>query len=425
MERSIQRVLVACRGESGAAVGRRVESADLEAVALYADVDALDTWLDEVAYATRIATDDGDPYFDGLKIVSAALDSGCDAVHPGSSRVARSAEHAHMVMNVGLAWIGSPPAALQACADRLGVRRVAHNIGLPVLGSSPPVERSDIPAAIARFGGGVRVASTVRGRPAWRSDGTEPLDAALERLGPGPFVVERLLPHARHLVVGVLGDSGGNVLLLGDHERSIARDGRVRVRESPAPGLDDATRARLAEALPKLVAALGVVGIGAVEILTGADGRWWVHDVIPALFDGFPLHEEIYGLDIVQAQTRLASGETLGWEQSEIRAAGCGVELTVCATGPGELDGLTLPEGASTVRAEGVAVDPAHDPVLARLVVSGPMRHALLVRARAELARIVVSGVSHDTAELAELLADPRVWEGRVETGMFDERPVS
>ncbi len=421
MQRTIQRVLVACRGEAGAAVARRIEASGLEAVALYADADAEDSWLDEVSYATRIATDDGDPYQDGWKIVSAALDAGCDAVHPGTSPVATRAEHAHMVLNVGLAWIGAPPAALEACADRAEIRRRARELGLPVLASSPPLaDRTEVPAWIAKLGEPARVTSARRGRPAWHSGVAEPLDAAFERLAGDPVVVERYLPHVRHVLVGVVGDASGNVLLLGDHERSLVRDGLVRVRESPAPPLDARQRARIAEALPKLVTALGVAGVGAVELLVGEDGRWWLHDVVPALFDGFALHEEVYGLDLVHAQCRLAAGETLGWRQDEIASAGVGAELTLCATGAGELEEFSLPDGASTVRVEGGRVDPARDPILARLVVGGPMRHALLVRARAALEHAKIVGVPHDTAALAALLADPRVWEGRTETGLFE-----
>lgn len=426
MERTIQRVLVACRGEEGASVGRRIEAAGLEAVALYADADAEDTWLDEVAYAARIATDGDDPYRDGLKIVSAALDAGCDAVHPGTSPVALSAEHAHMVMNVGLAWIGSPPAALEACADRAEVRRRARELGLPVVPASPALrDHGEVAAWIGKLGGNVRVTSTKRGKAPWLTGDAESLQAALRRMGDDPIVVERDLRPARHVVFGVVGDGGGSVLVLGDHERSLVRDGVVRVRESPAPALDDRARARIAEALPKLVASLGLVGVGAVEILVG-EGRWWVHDVVPALFPGFALHEEIYGLDLVHAQARLAAGETLGWSQEEIAPAGCGMELTLCATEPGVLEDVVLPEGvaASTVRAVGATVDVVRDPVLARMVVAGPMRHAVLVRARAALEETRFDGVPDDTAALAALLAEPRVWEGQTETGLFASRAI-
>lgn len=418
MERVIQRVLVACRGEEGAAVARRIEAAGYEAVALYADADAGDAWIDEVAYAVRIATDHGDPYADGLKIVSAALDAGCDAVHPGTAPVAGSAEVAHMVLNVGLAWIGAPPVALQACAERAAVRAKAKELAIPTIAASPPLaSRAEIDAWIAKLGGDVRVASCRRGAPAWT--GQEPLDAGLRRLGE-PVVVERRLAHARHVVVGFVADAGGNVLLLGDHERSLARGRRVRVRESPAPALDATMRGRLGETIPRLVAALGVAGVGAVEVLVGEDGRWWLHDVVPGLIPGFALHEEVYGLELVHTQVRLAAGETLGWRQDEIRPAGCGIALTLTATGPGTLEALELPEGGSTALGEGSPVDPARDPVLARLMLTGPMRQALLVRARAALEEVGIDGVAHDTDALAALLADTRVWGGATETDLFE-----
>ena len=128
-KRAIQRVLVACRGEAGASVARRLEAAGVEAVVLYTDEDAEEPWLDEVSYAARITTDDGsDPYRDGLRLVSAALDGGCDAVHAGFSAMATNAELSHMTANVGLAWIGAPPPVLEACADRVELRRLAAQL---------------------------------------------------------------------------------------------------------------------------------------------------------------------------------------------------------------------------------------------------------------------------------------------------------
>ncbi len=424
-KRAIQRVLVACRGEAGASVARRIEAAEVEAVALYADADAEDPWLDEVSYAARIATDEGaDPYRDSLRIVSAALDGGCDAIHPGFGAMALNAELAHMTANVGLAWIGSPPSVLAACVDRAELRRLAREVGFPTVPTSPVLTRlEDAEPWLAKLGTPLRVAPAARdsGLPARLITDPDAFAGMVAALRGAPFVVERAIRPARHVVIGVLGDGAGNAIHVGDHERSLSLGGRVRVRESPAPGLDDGLRERLVDTAVRLVRGARLVGVGAVEFLVGTDGHWWFHDLTPALFEGFALHEEVYGLDLVHAQVRLAGGETLGWAQSEISPAGCGIELLLCATGPGVLHALEFPEGAaaSTARGPEGRVDPDRDPVIARLVVGGPLRHALLVRARAALEGVRVVGVPHDTDTLVAVLSDTRAWAGHTDTELL------
>jgi acetyl/propionyl-CoA carboxylase alpha subunit len=424
--RTIQRVLVACRGETGASVARRVEAAGFEAVALYADVDAEDTWLDEVSFAARISADAGaDPYADTLRIVSAALDAGSDAVHPGTGRLATNGELARMVANVGLAWIGATPILLDACASRSEIRRLLREAGFPVVPSSP-VMLTDEEARpwLARFGVPLRLAPAERAAT-WRAlevRAEAGVDAALAHLAGAPFTVERALTPARHVVVAVLGDGAGNAMHLGDSERSLVFGGRVRVRECPAPALDAALRERLTEAAVRVASGVRLLGAGSVEFLVGADARWWLHDLVPALPAGFPLHDVVYGLDIVGAQVRLAAGETLGWAQEEVVPERAAIELTLCATGPGDIDELSFPDGVevSTVRAVGAHVDPAHDPVIARIRLSGPLRQAVLVRARAALESVRILGVPHDTDALVGLLAEPRAWEGHTDTMLLE-----
>lgn len=422
MSRRMDRVLVADRGEGALTVARRIEAAGLEAVVVYADADAADPWLDDVAYAARIATEPGgDPYRDNLKLVSAALDAGCDAVHPGIGPGALDAELAHMTMNVGLAWIGATPQTLTACADRFALRRGVKELALPVVAQTAALTTlAEGETWLAKWHGPLRL-SRGRGEGSIIED-TAGLAAILGD-APAPYHLERHVPGARHLLVAVLGDGSGAALTLGMHERTVRHAGRVRLRESPVFGLPDGVAEKIEEAARKVASVLGLVGVGAVEILVGTDGRWWVHDVVPALFPGFTLHEEVYGLEMVHAQIRLAAGETLGWSQDEIQAAGAGVELTVEATSSGALTSFELPDSVmvSTTRVEGSEVDLARDPLLARVLVTGPMRHAALVRARAALEEVRVEGVEHDTARLLDLLGDPRAWAGELSAGLLDE----
>jgi acetyl/propionyl-CoA carboxylase alpha subunit len=204
----------------------------------------------------------------------------------------------------------------------------------------------------------------------------------------------------------------------------VDEHGIVRLRECPSPGIEPEARARLGDAAATLAEELKYVGVGGVEFLLGANGHAWLHDVDPGLPPGYRVHDAAYGLDLVSAQIELAGGQTLGWAQEELSPQRHAVEVVLVGLGRGEIEDLELPEGidATTALFRGAAFDPARDPVLARLRVDGPTRHAALVRLRAALGEVRITGVPHDTARLVELLADPQVWEGHAHTDAWTPR---
>lgn len=422
MQRSIQRVLVACRGDVGASVVASIEAAGMESVAVYTDIDAGMPYLDDAAYAVRLGEEEGDPYALPMRIVSAALDGGADAVHPGLGPLARSPDAARTIMNVGLAWIGPPWQHLALCADRAEVRRLAREGGLEVVPHSGVIEgRGAGEEQLAHFGPPVYLRPADRGRGGRLARTTDEARAALAALCGAPFTVERAIVPARHLVVLVIGDGQGNVLHVGAHERSVVDGRRIRMRECPSPGLDAAAQERLGALSVRFAAALRWQGVGGVEWLIGPDGTPWLHDLHPGLPGGYTLHDAVYGVDVVQAQIQLAAGETLNWDPAELRPSRHAVEVLVCATGAGEILEMDLPEDATVATAYGPGchVDPARDPVLARVRVDGPTRHAALVRARAALEQVRVVGVPHDTPRMLDLLGQRDVWDGRTHTTLL------
>jgi acetyl/propionyl-CoA carboxylase alpha subunit len=193
------------------------------------------------------------------------------------------------------------------------------------------------------------------------------------------------------------------------------------VRECPAPALDDDLRDRLVVAAERVAGALRHLGPGAVEFLVGPDGTPWLHDFDPGVFRGFGLHDAVYGLSFVGAAIRIAAGEALGWDPDEILPGRAAVEVELRATGPGELEDVSLPEGVevSTAVAAGSRIDPARDAVLATLRVTGPTRHAALVRAHAAVEGASFDGVPTDAALVLRVLADSRTWAGRTSPEVF------
>lgn len=420
MARTIQRVLVACRGDVAVSLCSSIESAGMEAVAAYTDTDATMPYLDEVAYAVRLGEEEGDPFQVPMRLVSAALDSGADALHPGLA--CRSAELARTVMNVGLAWVGPTWQQVELCADRAAVRRQARECGLEGVPHSGELEGA--PAGmdqVAHFGAPVYVRPVDRRRPGRLARTLDEARAAVTAMGGAPYSVERAILPARHLVVVVIGDGQGNVLHVGEHERSVVDGRRIRMRESPSPGVEAPARKQLGAASVRFAASLRWQGVAGVEWLVGADGRPWLHDLHPGLPGGYTLHDLAYGVDLVQAQLQLASGENLDWNPAELVPSRHAMEVLICATGSGELEEMVLPEGVGVVTAygPGSVIDVARDPVLARLRVDAPTRHAALVRILAALEQVRIEGVPHDTARLARALGHRDVWDGRTHTGVL------
>lgn len=426
--RPIQRVLVADRGEVGARLVRAVEAAGLESVAIFADADAEAPHLDEAAFAVRIPNSGlGDPYLDPAGIVTAALDSGADAVHPGFHGLARSAEFARTVHNVGLTWLGPRLDDLAWSLDRSAARARARDAGLELLPSSPLLhDPAAIDAWCDRFGFPVVIRPGRRGpvHTVVAYDKATARRAVLDAGEMGAFA-ERALTEARHVVVVVVGDGVGNAVHVGEHEASQRGPAGVRLRECPSPGVDAALREKIGVGAADFVAAWRFFGAAAVHFLIGPDHRPWFLDVDPGLPEGFALHDLVYGTDLVGAQVALASGEELGWDQEEIVANGSALEVAVALLGRGRLKRFELgdPTEVDTIVAEGQRVDPARHAILARLRTKAPTRHAALVRLRAALAASVIEGVRTDLAECVELLADRAVWEGRTARRVVDREP--
>ncbi len=413
----MKKVLIANRGEIALRVVRACRDYGVASVAVYADADIDAPFARAADEAWGLCGDrPRETYLDIGKLIAIAHRSGADAVHPGYGFLSERAEFARAVQSAGLTWIGPDPQVIEALGDKVEARRIAGQVGAPlVAGSDGPVATAaeaeafargaGLPVAIkAAFGGGGRGMKV-----AWRLEEVQELFASAVReataaFGRGDCYVERFLDRPRHVEAQVIADRHGAVVVAGTRDCSLQRRNQKLVEEAPAPFLTDEQRDRIHAAARDICLAAGYTGAGTVEFLLGADGVLSFLEVNTRLQVEHPVTEETTGVDLVVEQLRIADGLPLSVTETPA-VRGHSIEFRINAEDPGR--GFLPAPGSVTVFAPpagpGVRVDagveaggavlPAFDSLMAKLVVTGPTRQAALARARRALAEFRIEGV--------------------------------
>ncbi|MFG3349268.1 acetyl/propionyl/methylcrotonyl-CoA carboxylase subunit alpha [Streptomyces sp. NPDC048018] len=413
----MRKVLIANRGEIAVRVARACRDAGIASVAVYADPDrdALHVRAADEAFALGGDTP-ATSYLDFDKVLSAAKDSGADAVHPGYGFLSENAEFAQAVLDAGLTWIGPPPHAIRDLGDKVAARHIAQRAGAPLVAGTPdPVSGADevvafaeqhgLPIAIkAAFGGGgrgLKVARTLEEVPELYDSAVREAVAAFGR---GECFVERYLDKPRHVETQCLADTHGNVVVVSTRDCSLQRRHQKLVEEAPAPFLSDAQNAQLYAASKAILKEAGYVGAGTVEFLVGQDGTISFLEVNTRLQVEHPVTEEVTGLDLVREMFRIADGEELGYTDPEIRGHSFEFRINGEDPGrnflpaPGTVTTFTPPTGPGVRLDAGVesgsVIGPAWDSLLAKLIVTGATREQALQRAARALAEFTVEGMA-------------------------------
>ncbi|SHJ53923.1 acetyl-CoA/propionyl-CoA carboxylase, biotin carboxylase, biotin carboxyl carrier protein [Tessaracoccus bendigoensis DSM 12906] len=427
---AISKVLIANRSEIAVRVIRAARDAGIGSVAVYADSDAeaLFVKLADEAYALNGATP-ADTYLNIEKLLSIAERAGADAVHPGYGFLAENAEFARAVIDAGLIWIGPPPAAIESLGDKVQARHIAQKVGAPLVpGTADPVadaaevvafaEQYGLPIAIkAAFGGGgrgLKVARTLDEVPEMFESATR---EAVTAFGRGECFVERYLDKPRHVETQCLADSHGNVVVVSTRDCSLQRRHQKLVEEAPAPFLTDDQVARLYQSSKAILLEAGYVGAGTCEFLVGLDGTISFLEVNTRLQVEHPVSEEVTGLDLVREMFRIASGESLGYDDPEVR--GHSIEFRINAEdagrnfmpAPGTLTKWHAPSGPG-IRVDegyhaGMTVPGAFDSLVAKVIVTGATREQAIQRSRRALSELQIEGMPTVVPFHEAVLLDP------------------
>ncbi len=445
---AVSPLLIANRGEIAVRIARSARRLGIESIAVASDADR---HAPHTRVADRVVAIGGeraaDSYLRIDRIVAAALSSGAAAVHPGYGFLSESAAFAEAVQAAGLVWVGPPPAAMRAMADKSEARQRMAASGVPVLpgydGAAQDPELLQREAARIGFPVMVKAAAGGGGRGMRLVQAEGDLAAALvsaaaeagAAFGDARLLLERAVTGARHVEIQVFADGHGHGIHLGERDCSVQRRHQKIIEEAPSPAVSPALRRRMGHAAVAVARAVGYVGAGTVEFLLDRDGAFWFIEMNTRLQVEHALTEALLGVDLVEWQLRIAAGEPLPLAQHEAlaryEAGGHAIEARLCAEDPGQ---GYLPQSGRIVRwsappvvrcdhalAAGCEVSPFYDSMLGKLIAQAPTRAAAVEQLAEALDRTVCLGVATNRAFLAKALRHPTFVAGEATTGFLAE----
>ncbi|MBA2476153.1 MAG: hypothetical protein H0V40_09405 [Actinobacteria bacterium] len=421
---TIRKVLVANRGEIALRIARACAELGIESVAVAAPDDrgALH------ARSARETVAIGD-YLDADELLRAARETGADAIHPGYGFLAESPGFAAAVQAAGLIWVGPPPEALRLGGDKLEAKRIALGAGVPVVPTGEPEEIGFPLVVKAAAGGGGRGMRVVTAPEELGEALAAARREARAAFGDDTVFCERFVARPRHVEIQLLGDLHGAVVSLGERECSVQRRHQKVLEESPSPALDPALRAELAAAAVAFGRAIGYASAGTAEFML-AGREFFLLELNGRIQVEHGVTELVTGVDLVQAQLRIAGGEPLWAVPTEL--SGHAIEARLYAEDPrtflpqtGRVERLRLPRGIRVDAGveQGDEVGLRYDPLIAKLLVHGRSRAEALERLEHALAETEVGGVVTNLPFLRWLAGHPALHAGETTTAFLDDYP--
>jgi acetyl-CoA/propionyl-CoA carboxylase biotin carboxyl carrier protein len=436
-------VLVANRGEIACRVIRTLRRLGIRSVAVYTDPDAAAPHVRLADLAVHLGP--APAYLSVDAVVDAARRAGAQAVHPGYGFLSENTAFAAACEAAGIAFVGPPPAAIEAMGDKIRAKQTVAKAGVPVVPGSDGSGLDDeaLARAVAEVGYPVLLKPSAGGggkgmHEVHRAEDLADAISSARRearssFGDDTLLVERLVSDPRHIEIQVLADAHGNAIHLGERECSLQRRHQKIIEEAPSPLLDETQRGAMGAAAVEAARAVGYVGAGTVEFIVGGDrpDEFFFMEMNTRLQVEHPVTEEIFGLDLVELQLRVAAGEPEPWP-AQRRARGHAVEARIYAEDPaagflptgGRVLSLSWPDGARVDAgiAAGSVVGSDYDPMLAKVIAHGADRAEALAKLDAALGEVVVLGLGTNVGFLRALLADPDVQAGRLDTGLVGRR---
>ena len=428
----IRKVLIANRGEIALRVLRACRELGIPAVVAYSEADRESLPVRLADEAICIGPAPAERSYNHIPaIISAAIVTGCDALHPGYGFLAENALLAEICEECGITFIGPRPQTLRALGDKAEARRLMQRAGLPIVpGSEAPVRDASEARRIARklgypvlvkaaAGGGGRGMRIVREERELATALQVAQQEAQAAFGDPSVYLERYLERPRHVEVQILADQHGNIFAVGERDCSIQRRYQKLIEEAPAPDLPAKVRDALHEAAVRGARAVGYVGAGTFEFLVDREGRFYFTEANARLQVEHPVTEAVTGLDLVQWQLAIAAGERLELRERDRAPRGHAIEVRVTAEDPdrdfapcpGRIEQLIWPGGPG-IRVDshayaGYVVPPHYDSLLGKVIAWGLDRAQAIERLDRALRETVISGMPTPIPLLRRILQHP------------------
>ncbi len=440
--KKFKRVLIANRGEIAVRVARTLREMGISPIAVYSDADRTAPHVLCADYAYHVGpAPSPESYLVGDKILAAAKACGADAIHPGYGFLSENPVFAEQVEKAGITFIGPPPDAMRVMGSKTAARDKMEAAGVPcVPGSDGPVSSEEealrvadaigfpviLKAAAGGGGKGMRLISTRDELPrAYQSASNEARNA----FGDETVYIEKAVIEPRHIEIQVLSGPDGKAIWLGERECSMQRRHQKIIEETPSMLLTEEIRREMGEVACRAADAVDYVGAGTVEFLMDKDRNFYFLEMNTRLQVEHPVTELCCGIDLVEAQVRVAQGEPLPWKQEDIERKGHAIEARIYAEdpeqnfmpSPGLIRDLVMPHWPG-VRvdcgvAKGYEVSRFYDPMIAKVVAYGEDRDQARRRLRRALTETAVKGITSNTKFLRDLLEDEAFISGDYHTG--------
>lgn len=439
-----KKVLIVNRGEIAVRVIRACREMGIASVAVFSEVDraALHVSKADEAYPIGPAAA-RESYLNIPKILEVARKSGAEAIHPGYGFLSENAQFARACTEAGIKFIGPPASAMELMGSKTRARTAMQAASVPMVPGSArglTVAEAEVMAAQVGFpvmikaaaGGGGKGMRLVRSAADLKSSFETAQSEALRAFNDGEVYIEKFIENPRHIEIQVLADEHGNVVYLGERECSVQRRHQKVIEEAPSAIVDEGMRRRMGAVAVQAARSAGYANAGTIEFLVDAARNFYFLEMNTRLQVEHPVTELVTGLDLVQLQLRIASGEKLPFKQEDVELRGHAIECRIYAEdpennffpSPGKITRLIRPSGPGVREDSGVyegwTVPLDYDPMLSKLITYAPDRAAAIARMRRALDEYFIGGIKSNLPLFRRILEHPDFASAQIDTGFLD-----
>lgn len=436
------KILIANRGEIAIRIIRAAKELNIETVAVYSKADKESLHVKFADQAICIGNEHSkDSYLNLNSILSAAISTGCNAIHPGYGFLAENAEFVDMVEQCSISFIGPSAKTIALIGNKASARKIAKKNGIPIVEGSDDIikdaqeglkvaKKIGYPIMIkASSGGRGRGISIVRSDKEFLKSFEKTALEAEASFGDDSLYIEKFIETPRHIEIQILADKRGNYIHLYERDCSLQHRNQKIIEESPSTFINDILRRKLTFAALKLAKAIKYVNAGTIEFLVDAKGNHYFMEMNTRIQVEHPVTEVVTNIDLVKEQIKIAYGSELSFKQRDVRINGHAIECRIMATDalngfiptPGDIKKIIIPGGMG-VRVDthlypGYIVPPFYDSLMAKVIVVAPTRLEAIKKMRVSLEHFVVEGINTNIEYQYLIMHNPDFIKGNYDTG--------